>query len=177
MNDFAKQLLVPLMLLGSVYSTPSVACAIATKEGAVVREQQAIETFKKAAAKVGEEADLIFVGRLSGLSFNDATVNSPKGHPWIMRTHQAVFEVANTLKGQHVKGQVLEFTFNKDTVRIPVGCYPFFWEFPKEKGVGDSYLVYAQKGKILRTNHIPFEQQVLGGIEEAAYVRESVKLQ
>lgn len=177
MNNFAKHLLVPLVLLGSVYSTPSVACAALSEEGYANRRQQATEGFKELVVKVAEKADLIFVGHLSDFTFNDATITSPDKLPQIMRTHQTVFEGADALKGQYVKGQVLEYTINTSIVRISFGCFAEFWQFPEGNGAGERYLVYAQNGKILRTNRMQSRQQVLGGQEEAAYVRESVKLQ
>ena len=170
MKNVSKQLFLPMLLLCGLPSFSATACAILTKEGAAERHQQYREEFKKAASAIKEEADLVFVGRLSKLTFSKDTVKSPSGQEQILQTHQAIFSVDQAIKGQYMNGQVLEYTINKN--RITIGCTKPFIQFPKETGTGETYLVYAKEGKILRTNHIPNDAQVLSGREEAAFIGE-----
>lgn len=115
-----------------------------------------------------EDADVVFVGRLSQLTSRPETVKSASGHDQVLRTYQAVFSADQAIKGQYPKGQVLEYTINK--TYISIGCSTPFVQFPKETSVGETYLVYAKEGKLLRTNHIPTDAQTMGGREEAAFI-------
>lgn len=170
MTPISKKLFLPLLLFCGLPSSPANACVSLPKERAAELHQQHIEKFKKAASALKEEADLVFVGRLSQLTFSKDIVKSPSGQDQVLQTHQAVFSVDQAIKGQYVNGQVLEYTINKN--RISIGCTRPFIQFPKETGTGETYLVYAKEGKILRTNHIPTDAQEMSGREEAAFIGE-----
>ena len=51
------------------------------------------------------------------------------------------------------------------------GCTAEYWQLPQENGKDERYLVYAREGKVLRTHHIPMDEQVMSGRDEAAFVR------
>lgn len=168
MKNVAKRFFFPLVVFSCLHPVSGFACAIVSKEQAAERHQQKVERFKTEAIAIKGEADLIFIGNLSRLTSSQQTVASPSGQGEVLQTHQAVFDVSQPIKGQYAKGQVLEYTTNKS--RITIGCSPEFRQFPKENGAGELYLVYAREGKILRTNHIPSDLQVLSGWEEAALI-------
>lgn len=169
MKHLAKRLFFPLFVLSCLHSAPAGACAILTPEQAAERHQRAVEEFKAKAAAMKEEADLVFAGYLSKLTFHKEETTSASGQYQVLQKHQAVFDFVTDIKGHYEKGQVLEFTTIKN--RITVGCGPDFMQFPKENGVGERYLVYVKDGKILRTNHQPMDTQVLNGYEEANFLR------
>ncbi|MDN4055628.1 hypothetical protein QPK32_21385 [Massilia sp. YIM B02763] len=168
----AAQLLLPsLAFLACVAPSAANACAIVPKEQMAERYRQSVEKFKAATIALEEKSDLIFVGRLARLRTEDDTVELPSGQRQVVQRHEATFDVDDTIKGQYPNGGTLAFTGYKDRVVVTVGCGPQFWRLPDANGVHETYLVYAQDGKILRTNRIPKDAQVLGGQEEAAFVR------
>jgi hypothetical protein len=169
MRHLAKRIVLPLFLLYCMHPVSGLACAILTPEQAAEQHQRAIEEFKAKVMAMKEEADLIFEGRLSRLSSRTQEVTSPSGEWQLQQKFQAVFDIVDDIKGLYPKGQLLEFTTVRN--RITVGCAPEFLQLPKENGAGARYLVYARDGKILRTNYIPTDTQVLDGRAEAAFIR------
>jgi hypothetical protein len=166
MNIAARRLLPSFVLLSSLVPAPGSACAILTKEKDAERHQQIVDEARTATLALQEKADLIFIGRLSKLSVEQETVDRQT-----LQHHRALFEVDEEIKGHYPTGQALAYTVNKDRVWVSAACRPQYWQFPKENGTGESYLVYARDGEILRTNHIPTDAQALSGREEAALVR------
>jgi len=168
MHKPARTLAASLLLLAC--SAPALACAIVAPEDRPRLQQESIARTKAAALALKEEADLVFIGTLKTLSFQRETAKNEEGRDVVLQKHQAVFEHVQPIKGNYEKGQVLEYTVNKN--RIWVGCgYVFRDNVPRENGATEQYLVYARDGKILRTNHIPRQPQVLSGLEEALVVR------
>ena len=165
MNMLARRILPALVLLAGLQPALGSACAIMNKEQAVERHRQIVDETKLEITKLKEQADLIFIGRLSKLTFEKEAVDKDG---W--QHHQAVFTVDRPIKGHYPEGQALQFATSKNRVWVSVACRPQFWQLPTEKGEGEVYLVYAKEGTILRTNHIPDRPQVLGGYEEAAFI-------
>ncbi|MGB9107728.1 MAG: hypothetical protein WCC39_03480 [Telluria sp.] len=166
MNVAARRLLASLVLLSSLVPAAGMACAILPKEKDAERARQIVDAARATTLALREQADLIFVGRLSSLSVEQETVDGQT-----LQHHQALFKVDEEIKGHYPAGQALAYTVNKNRVWVSVGCSPQYWQFPKENGTGETYLVYAREGQILRTNHIPTDTQALSGHEEAALVR------
>jgi len=165
MNMLARRLLSALLLLAGLQPALGSACAIMNKEQAAERHRQIVDEAKAEIVKLKEQADLIFIGRLSKLSFEHDAVDKDG---W--QHHQAVFTVDRPIKGHYPEGQALQFATTRNRVWVSIACRPQFWQLPNEKGEGESYLVYAKEGKILRTNHIPQQPQALGAYEEAAFI-------
>jgi hypothetical protein len=169
MRHVAKRIFFPLFVCCCIHSAPASACAVLTPEQAAEQRQRAIEEFKAKATAMKEEADLVFAGYLSRLTFHTEETTSASGQHQVLQKHQAVFDTVDDIKGHYEKGQVLEFTTIKNQVRI--GCTPEFMQVPQENGVGERYLVYVRDGKIIRTNRQPMDTQVLNGHQEAAFLR------
>jgi hypothetical protein len=171
MKNSAKTTLASVLFLCTLLPASVQACAILSKEEAARRQQARIEQTKAEAQALHAEADLVFIGHISRMTISKETVKDDLGREVLWQTHQLEFNVFDTIKGQYAKGQVLEFKVNKG--RIEFGCGPiaFRSSLPRENGTGENYLVYARDGKILRTNHIPFDVQPLTGYEEASFLR------
>jgi hypothetical protein len=165
MHTVAQRIVPALVLLAALQPALGSACPIMNKEQAAERHRQIVDETKAEIVKLKEQADLIFIGRLSKLTFEREAADKDG---W--QHHQAVFTVDRPIKGQYPEGQALQFATNRNRVWISVGCRPQFWQLPTEKGEGEAYLVYAREGKILRTNHIPDRPQALGAYEEAAFI-------
>ncbi len=165
MNMLARRILPALVLLAGLLPALGSACAIMNKEQAAERHRQIVDETKAEITRLKEQADLIFIGRLSKLTFEKEAVDKDG---W--QHHQAVFKVDRPIKGQYPEGQALQFATTRNRVWVSVGCRPQFWQLPTEKGEGEAYLVYAKEGTILRTNHIPDRPQALGAYEEAAFI-------
>jgi hypothetical protein len=163
MHGVAQRIVPALVVLACLQSGLAGACAILTKEQAAEVGRKNIEEAKAETLKLRDQADLIFTGRLSRLTFEQETVDKRR-----LQHHQAVFDVHQEIKGHYPQGQALQFTTYKD--RIWVGCKSEFWQVPKENGEGELYLVYALDGKILRTNHIPPDEQTLSAREEIRFI-------
>jgi hypothetical protein len=169
MHKPLRALTASLLLLATCHQAQ--ACAILGPEERLRRHQENVARTKEAALALKEEADLVFIGTLSQLSFTKETARNEEGREVVLQKHKAVFDHVEPIKGSYDKGQVLEYTVNKN--RIYIGCgYLFRDNVPRENGATERYLVYARDGKILRTNHIPWQPQVLSGLEEALVVRE-----
>ncbi len=165
--------LATLALLCALHPATASACAIVSKERAAQLQQERIERSKADALALKEEADLIFIGRLSQLSYERETVTESAGREVVLQKHWASFDlVHDTIKGNYTKGQVLEFTTNKNRVVISCDGTAFRSSLPRENGASETYLVYARDGKILRTNLIPADVQPLRGYEEAKVLRD-----
>ena len=162
---------LPMLLLAlALQPAAGFACAIVAPEKRAEMHEKRVAAYKAEVAAVKEEADLIFMGSLTTLTFTRESVTAPSGQPRELQHHQAVFRPWEQIKGEYHDGQVLEYTTVKN--RIVVGCGPEFRTLPKENGAGEVYLVYAREGRILRTNRIPLDTQVLSGYEEAAFLRD-----
>ena len=171
MKSPTERVFAGLLLLLALQPAVSSACAHFTPEQAVRRQQQLIEHSKAEASALRDEADLVFIGKLSQLTLSREAIDQTAGHNVSIQTWGAVFEFADNIKGEHAKGQVLEFSVNKNLVYVGCGPRPFRSSLPKENGAGELYLVYARDGRILRTNHIPDDVQPLTGQEEARHLR------
>jgi len=165
MNKLAQRIVPTLGLLACLQPGLAGACSIMNKEQAAERHRQIVSEAKAEIVKLKEQADLIFIGRLSKLTFEREAVDKDG---W--QHHQAVFTVDRPIKGHYPEGQALQFATSKNRIWVSVACRPQFWQLPTEKGEGEVYLVYAKEGTILRTNHIPDRPQALGGYEEAAFI-------
>ena len=158
------------MLLVCMQPAAGIACAVIPPEKLAEVRTRHVEAFKAEVAAIREEADLIFVGYLGRLTFSEQTATSAAGQAYVLRTYQAVFRPHQQIKGDYREGQVLDYTVNMN--RVVVGCGPEFRLLPKENGAGETYLVYARDGKIIRTNRIPTDTQALSAYEETAFIRE-----
>lgn len=165
MNMLVRQLFPALVLLAGLHPALGSACPNMTKEQGEALHRKIVDETKAEITKLKEQADLIFIGRLSKLSFEKEAVDKDG---W--QHHQAVFKVDRPIKGQYPEGQALQFATSRNRLWVPVGCRPQFWQLPTEKGEGESYLVYAKEGTIIRTNHIPDRPQAMGAYEEAAFI-------
>lgn len=168
MQHAASSIVGGLLFFSAVHT--ALACAIVRAEDRLRLQQERIERTKAAALALKEEADLVFVGTLAQLTSEPDTIKDGKGRELVMQKYQTVFDKVDPIKGSYAKGQVLAYSINKNLVTIRCDS-PFRDNFPRENGVTERYLVYARDGKILRTNHIPQEPQVLGGQEEALYLQ------
>ncbi len=166
MNLLARRVFPVLLMLGGLQAMPALACPNMTREQGEALHRKFVEEVKTATTALQEKADLIFIGRLSRLGAEQDTAGQPG-----LQHYQALFDVDEEIKGHYPAGQALTYTVNKNLVRMPIGCRPQYWQLPKENGAGESYLVYARGGEILRTNHIPTDTQTLSGQEEAEFVR------
>jgi len=159
-----------LVLMACTHPVPGTACAILPADEDAARTREIVAEAKAQTLKQKDEADLVFVGFLKKLDVereNGATQNGQ----WDLQHYHALFEANEEIKGQYPTGQALEYTVDMRKVSVPGNCRPPYWQFPKENGVGEMYLVYARDGKVLRTNHIQLDRQALSGIEEASLVR------
>jgi hypothetical protein len=166
MKSTPKRIFPAIILLLGLHPILGSACAILPRDKDEERSRQIVEEAKTATAALKEQADLIFVGSLMKLTFEQETVDGQ-----VLQHHQAFFDAYEEIKGRYPKGQALAFTTNKNRVWVSVGCRPEYWQLPKENGTREIYLVYAKEGKVLRTNHIPTDTQAMSGREEAAFVR------
>jgi hypothetical protein len=163
----SRQLFRSLIFLSCLLPAAAMACAILPPDLDRERNRKIVEEFKDLTGKLKQDADLIFIGRLTRLDFQYETdEKSPR------LLYLAEFAVGDEIKGLYPAGQALEFTRYKYRVFLPVGCRRDYWQLPKENGVGESYLVYARDGKILRTNHIDMDEQSMPAYDEAAFVRD-----
>lgn len=171
MKILMKQTFAILLLVASLQPAQALACSRLTPEAATRERQALIESAKSQAIALRDEADLVFVGVLTKMMLSGETTKDNDGRHVNMQLHRAQFLALDTIKGSSVKGQVLEYSLNKNLVVVSCGGTPFRESLPRENGEGERYLVYAKAGKILRTNHIPTESQVLSGTEEARHIR------
>jgi hypothetical protein len=172
MKHLAPRLLLALLCVA--LPVTGNACAILSKEAAAEGHKRLVEETKKAALALMNESDMVFVGRMKHLTFYQETLDTPSGPPQLMQVHQAMFDSVDNIKGYYGEGTMLGYTIQKN--RVTIACTPDFHQsLPKENGAGELYLVYVRDGKILRTNHIPQESQVLKGAEEAALLRAAAK--
>ena len=165
MNKLGLRILPALILLAGLQPGLGSACSIMNKEQALERSRKIVGEAKAETIKLRERADLVFVGRLAKLSVEEETVDKNA-----LQHYQAAFEAPYEIKGHYPEGQALQFTLNKNRIWISTGCRSEFWQFPKESGIGDLYLVYALDGKILRTNRIPQDAQDLSAREEILFI-------
>ncbi|KQQ89065.1 hypothetical protein [Massilia sp. Leaf139] len=163
-----------LFLLCAFHAAPGMACAIVTPEEGARRQQARIDTSKAEALALHEEADLVFIGKLTQLTLERETVKQGPNQHLVKKTYQSDFDFVDDIKGRYAKGQPLALTLDN---LVYVGCGPraFRNSLPKENGVGEVYLVYARAGQILRTNHIPDDVQPLSGREEARHLRAAAR--
>jgi hypothetical protein len=163
----SRHLFRSLALLSCLLPAAAMACAILPPDLDRERGRKIVEEFKEATNKLKQDADLIFIGRITRLDFQHETdEKSPR------QLYLAEFAVGDEIKGHYPAGQALELTKYKYRVFLPVGCRRDYWQLPKENGVGESYLVYAKDGKILRTNHVVMDEQSMSAYDEAAFVRD-----
>ena len=172
MNSSIGRAVAGLLLLCALHPAPGMACAIVTPEEGARRQQARIDSSKAEALALREEADLVFIGKLTQLTLERETIKQAPGQHLVLKTYQASFDFVDDIKGQYPKGQALTLTLD-NRVFISCGPRPFRSSLPKENGVDEVYLVYARAGQILRTNHIPDDVQPLSGREEAHHLRAS----
>ena len=171
MNSPIKRLFACALLSSALHPASSLACAIVTKEEAARSRQARIEHSRAQAIALRDEADLVFIGKLSQLALSREAVDQTSGRNVVTLTYRATFDFVQNIKGEYAKGQELEFTINKHLVYVGCGPRPFRSSLPKANGVDEVYLVYARAGTILRTNHIPEDVQPMGGYEGAHHLR------
>jgi hypothetical protein len=163
----SRQLFRSLIFLSSLLPAAAMACAILPPDLDRERNRKIVEEFKDLTGKLKQDADLIFIGRITRLDYQHETDDK-----WPGQLYLAEFAVGEEIKGHYPAGQALEFTMHKNHVVIGLGCRFPYWQLPKENGVGESYLVYARDGNILRTNHIDMDEQSMPAYDEAAFVRD-----
>jgi len=170
MPKLAQRLLLPLTVLLCMQPAAGLACAIVAPDKLAEVRAQHVAAFKAGVAAISEEADLIFVGRLSKLTFSEENAAAAYGPTDRLRLYQAVFKPYEQIKGAYREGEVLGYTVKVN--RVVVGCGPELHLLPKENGAGETYLVYAREGKVIRTNRIQTDTQTLSAEEETASIRE-----
>jgi hypothetical protein len=170
MKRSGKAACASLALLYALHPVEGLACRMMSEGEAAQRQQARMEQAKADALALYAEVDTVFIGRISRLTFSRETVKDSSGRDVVWQTHRAEFDSVENIKGAYTQGQVLEFKVNKSIVEIGCGGTPFLKSLPRENGSGETYLVYARKGQILRTNHIPMDMQVLSGNEEARHL-------
>jgi hypothetical protein len=161
----SRQLFRSLALLSCLLPAAAMACAILPPDLDRERGRKIVEEFKDATSKLKQDADLIFIGRITQLDYQHETDEKSPGQVYL-----AQFAVTDEIKGHYPAGQALEITGHK--YRVTIGCSPEYWQLPRENGVGESYLVYARDGRILRTNHIVTDRQTMSAQDEATFVRD-----
>lgn len=165
-----RRILASLALACAAHPGAGLACAIVAPEDQPRLRLERIERTKAQAAALRDEADLVFIGKMTQLSFQRETVKNEEGREIVLQKHLASFDFVDNIKGSYAKGQTLEYTVNKN--RVTISCEAIFRDnLPGENGAGERYLVYARNGQILRTSHIPWHPQVLGAYQEAAHLR------
>lgn len=171
MPPSTKTLIATLLILTGAASIPASACRVLTKEEAARSQLEALARMKTEVLALRDEADLVFVGHLLKLTHHDVTVDAASGSPTILREHQATYTDTAEIKGKYPAGQALAFTTNRS--RVVIDCRGDIRDsLPVEKDVGQTYLVYAKDGKILRTSRIP-DIQLMDGKQEAELLRSS----
>jgi hypothetical protein len=163
----SRQLLRSLALLSCMLPAAAMACAILPPDLDRERGRKIVEEFKDLTSKLKQDADLIFIGRITRLDYQHETDEKSPGQLYLTE-----FAVGEEIKGHYPAGQALELTMHKNHVVIGVGCRLPYWQLPKENGIGESYLVYAKDGKILRTNHIVMDEQSMSAYDEVAFLRD-----
>ncbi|MET0983251.1 MAG: hypothetical protein ABWY02_14200 [Telluria sp.] len=171
MKSSIQRVVACVLLASALHPVSGLACAIVTKEEAARSQQAWIEQSKAEAIALRDEADLVFIGKLSQLVPSRETIDQASGKNVVLHTYQAKFDFVDNIKGEYTKGQMLEFSVNKNLIYVGCGPRPFRSSLPKANGVDEVYLVYARAGTILRTNHIPEYVQALSGYEEASHLR------
>ena len=173
MNRTVRPLLLSLFLLSG--ATPAMACAILPPEQVAQKRQEGLETMRTEARALMNEADQVFVGYLGKLTFNEETREPQARIPLIAHVHQAYFRNVRQIKGTYDPSQPLEFVTIQN--RVTIGCGGEFRDTnPGEHGAGETYLVYAKTGKILRTNRLPYvNYSLMDGQQEADFLRKADK--
>lgn len=170
MPNLRRAAIPSALLTLSLISLPSMACRVLTKEEAERRRPVIVEEAKSAIAALHEEADQVFVGRLSKLTSREEGDDSGReGSSWL-KLYQAEFESVENVKGLYTPEQALGYTVNME--RVVVGCgLPVKDVRLRASEIGQQYIVYARKGEILRANHIPLQHDALTAGEELVLVR------
>lgn len=169
MPSSTKTLAAALLILAGAASIPASACRVLSKEEAARSRQEALVRMKAEVLALRDEADLVFIGYLSTLTHHDITVDAESSSPTIMRAHHATFIDPAEIKGKYPAGMALGFRTNQ--TRVVVSCQRDIRDsLPGEKDVGQTFLVYAKDGRILRANRVP-ESQLMDGRQEAELLR------
>ena len=167
-----RRALLPVLLcsLGMV-AQPSMACRVLTKKEAEAGREERIEAFKAGVRSLHKEAEFVFVGRMSKLTFHEEGDGTGVGSGEFRRVYQAAFDGIDSIKGTYVQAQPLTFTINAGRVVIDCDRPPFSEALPSMYGTAEWYLVYGRDGKILRANQLSGELHTLNGRNEADLVR------
>ncbi len=170
MKRLARPMMLSLLVLSS--AAPAMACAILSPEQVAQKRKEGLETMKKDVRALMDEADQVFIGYLGKLTFYEETREPEAQFPNIVHVHQAHFRNVQQIKGTYKHDQPLEFVTS--TTRIVIGCgYKDVRDSnPGEHGAGETYLVYAKDGKILRANRLPRPPAgLMDGQQEADFLR------
>lgn len=166
-----RRVLLPSLLYTlSMVAQPSMACRVLTKEEVEAGREERIEAFKAGARSLHKEAEFVFVGRMSKLTFQEEGDGTGTGKSDLRSVYLAVFDSIDNIKGAYGQNKSLTFTING---RIVINCDrpPFSEALPSVYGTGEWYLVYGRDGKILRANQLSGKLQTLNGRDEADFVR------
>lgn len=160
-----------LLLLAGSAAIPASACRQYSAEEVARGREEALRRMQAEVLALRDEADLVFVGYLQKLTHHDMTVDDGSASPTIMRAHQASFLHPTEIKGKYPTGLALGFRTNQ--TRVVVNCQRDMRDsLPGEKDVGQTFLVYAKEGRILRVSRMP-ERQLMDGRQEAELLRSS----
>lgn len=162
-------LLVSLLLLAGA----SQACVSLPPDQIEQKRKEQLAQMKTDLRALQDEADTVFIGYLGKLTHVEKVEDPEARFPNILLVHQAYFRNVQLIKGRYRQEQPLEFTTSK--TRITISCRSELRDSqPGEHGAGETYLVYAKDGKILRTNRMPYQKSgLMDGQEEADFLRGS----
>ena len=161
-----------LAVLCGVALAPALAMASppVSKEQAAEGQRKYLKEAREQMIALRDEADLVFVGRLASLDVRREAREAGAGKiPSVVDVYEAVFAPVDNIKGAYPRGQALTYEISQTRVMVG-GRHRLTESLPKKNGAGDSYLVYAKEGKILRTNRYP-DWQPMDARAEAALLR------
>ena len=166
----ARSLLLSLLVLSC--TAPALACSVLSPEQAAQKRKEGLDTMKTEVRALMDEADQVFVGYLGKLTFHEETREPEARFPNVMHVYQAYFRNVHQIKGKYEQDQPLEFVTSRTRIVISCGSDDVRDSNPGEHGAGETYLVYAKAGKILRTNRLPHAPAgLMDGQQEADFLR------
>ncbi|VXB61983.1 hypothetical protein [Massilia sp. 9I] len=169
MKRSARSLLLSVLVLSS--AAPAMACAVLSPEQVVQKRKEGLEKMKTDVRALMDEADQVFVGYLGKLTYREETREPDARIPIIVHVNQAHFRNVQQIKGRYKDDQPLEFVTSQN--RIMIGCGGEIRDTnPGDHGAGETFLVYAKDGKIIRTNLLPHVPAgLMDGQQEADFLR------
>ncbi|MCC2974220.1 hypothetical protein [Massilia sp. IC2-476] len=170
MKCFARSLLLSLFVFTA--AAPALACAVLSPEQVAQKRKEGLETMKKDVRALMDEADQVFIGYLGKLTYRVETREPEARFPNIVHVNQAHFRNVQQIKGAYKDDQPLEFVTSQTRIVVGCGYRDIRDSNPGDHGAGETFLVYAKDGKILRTSLLPHAPVgLMDGQQEADFLR------